>query len=96
MPQAKINGVNLYYQVEGEGEAVLFIMGTGLTHALWSRQIDAFSRTAPGATPEERRQAAIGSWSAMVGAVILARMSDDPALADEVLAETRAFIDRAQ
>jgi 3-oxoadipate enol-lactonase len=42
MPQAKINGVNLYYQVEGEGEPVLFIMGTGLTHALWSRQIDAF------------------------------------------------------
>jgi len=42
MPNAKINGVNLYYQVEGEGEPVLFIMGTGLTHALWSRQIDAF------------------------------------------------------
>jgi pimeloyl-ACP methyl ester carboxylesterase len=42
MPQAKINGVNLYYQVEGEGEPVLFIMGTGLTHALWTRQIDAF------------------------------------------------------
>jgi len=59
------------------------------------RQIESFSRTAPGATPQARRQAAIGNWSAMVGAVILARMSDDPALSDEVLAETRAFIERA-
>jgi pimeloyl-ACP methyl ester carboxylesterase len=42
MPHARINGVNLYYQVEGEGEPVLFIMGTGLTHALWSRQVEAF------------------------------------------------------
>jgi TetR/AcrR family transcriptional repressor of nem operon len=63
-----------------------------MTSAL-RRQIDGFSRTAPGATPEARRQAAIGSWSAMVGAVILARMSDDPALSDEVLAATRTFID---
>jgi TetR/AcrR family transcriptional repressor of nem operon len=58
------------------------------------RQIDNLARTAPGATAEERRRAAIGSWSAMVGALVLARMSDDPALADEVLAQTRQFIDR--
>ncbi len=44
MPHARINGVNLYYQVEGEGEPVLFIMGTGLTHALWSRQVEAFKQ----------------------------------------------------
>jgi TetR/AcrR family transcriptional repressor of nem operon len=30
----------------------------------------------------------------MVGGIVLARMSDDPALSDEVLAQTRAFIDR--
>jgi TetR/AcrR family transcriptional repressor of nem operon len=29
----------------------------------------------------------------MVGAVILARLSDDPELSDEVLAQTRAWID---
>jgi TetR/AcrR family transcriptional repressor of nem operon len=58
------------------------------------RTIEALSRTAPGATPAERRQAAIGSWAAMVGGIVLARMSDDAALSDEVLAQTRAFIDR--
>jgi TetR/AcrR family transcriptional repressor of nem operon len=58
------------------------------------RQIETLSRTAPGATAADRRQAAIGSWAAMVGGLVLARMSDDPALSDEVLAQTRAFIDR--
>lgn len=56
------------------------------------RQIEIFSKTAPGETEAERRQAAIGAWAAMVGAVILARLSDDPELADEMLEQTRAWI----
>lgn len=40
-----------------------------------------------------KRRAAIGSWAAMVGAVILARAVDDPELSDEVLDQTRAWID---
>jgi TetR/AcrR family transcriptional repressor of nem operon len=58
------------------------------------RQLDALSRTAPGETLAARRQSAIGSWAAMVGAVVLARMSDDPALSEEVVASTRAWIER--
>ena len=57
------------------------------------RQIELLSESAPGADPAERRRAAIGSWAAMVGAVILARLSDDPRLSDEVLEQTRAWID---
>jgi TetR/AcrR family transcriptional regulator, transcriptional repressor for nem operon len=56
------------------------------------RQIERFSRSAPGNSEAEKRQAAIGSWAAMVGAMILARLSDDPKLSDEVLAQTRAWI----
>lgn len=41
----------------------------------------------------QARRAAIGSWSAMVGAVILARLVDDPVLSDEVLNETLAWIE---
>lgn len=58
------------------------------------RQLERLSRMAPGASAAERRRAAIGSWAAMVGAMILARTSDDPKLADEVLAQTRAWVDR--
>ncbi len=55
-------------------------------------QIDRFSKTAPGKTEAARRQAAIGSWAAMVGAVILARMSDDQDFSYEVLNQTRAWL----
>lgn len=58
------------------------------------RQIARLSQGASGRDAAEKRQAAIGSWAAMVGAVILARLSDDPALADEVLTQTRTWIDR--
>ncbi len=56
------------------------------------QQIERLSKGSPGATPAEKRRAAIGSWAAMVGAVILARLSDDPDLSAEVLAETRAWL----
>jgi TetR/AcrR family transcriptional regulator, transcriptional repressor for nem operon len=58
-------------------------------------QIERLSRAAPGQTPDQRRQAAVGSWAAMVGAMILARMSDDPQLADAMLEDTRAWIEAA-
>ena len=57
------------------------------------RQVEQFTRLAAG-QDEAARQAAIGSWAAMVGAIVLARLSDDPALSDEVLEATRAWISR--
>jgi len=62
-------------------------MTTGL-----KQQIERFSRVAPGENTAQKRRTAIGSWAAMVGAMILARASDDPALSDEVLDQTRAWL----
>lgn len=56
-------------------------------------QIATLTDIMPGEDPARRRRAAIGSWSAMVGALILARSIDAPALSDEFLSETRAWID---
>jgi TetR/AcrR family transcriptional repressor of nem operon len=56
------------------------------------QQIARFALTAPGGTPAERRQAAIGSWAAMVGGIVLARLADDPRLSEEILRATRAWI----
>jgi TetR/AcrR family transcriptional repressor of nem operon len=56
-------------------------------------QIDRLADVMPGADATEKRRAAIGSWAAMVGAVILARAVGDSALSDDVLAQTRAWID---
>ncbi|NDK53392.1 TetR/AcrR family transcriptional regulator [Rhizobium laguerreae] len=56
-------------------------------------QIATLTEMIPGVDPVKRRTAAIGSLSAMVGALILARSIDDPTLSDELLSGTRAWID---
>ncbi|AXB79086.1 TetR/AcrR family transcriptional regulator [Novosphingobium sp. P6W] len=55
-------------------------------------QIERFAAVLPCGDDAERRRDAIGRWSAMVGAVVLARAVDDQALSDELLAETRAWL----
>lgn len=56
-------------------------------------QIARIEDALPDQAAPGKRLAAIGSWAAMVGAVILARAVDDPELSDEVLEQTRAWID---
>jgi TetR/AcrR family transcriptional regulator, transcriptional repressor for nem operon len=63
------------------------VMAEGL-----KRTIERFSAGLADEAAGEARRKAIGAWSAMVGAVILARLIDDPALSDEVLEQTRAWI----
>ena len=64
---------------------------TALTAGLRAH-IERMSQAGPGADAAQKRRIAIGSWAAMVGAMIIARASDDPAFYNEVLAETRAWI----
>ena len=56
------------------------------------RQIERFSAEAKGGTARDKRRAAIAAWSAMVGAMVLARIVDDDKLSDEILTETRASL----
>lgn len=58
-------------------------------------QLGRLARSLPGVSDADRRQAAIGQWSAMVGAVVLARAVGDTPLADEILAQTRSWIRNA-
>jgi TetR/AcrR family transcriptional regulator, transcriptional repressor for nem operon len=54
------------------------------------QQIARLTRGGDPALPEpERRQAAIAGWAALVGAMVLARVCDDPELSAEVLEATR-------
>ncbi len=55
--------------------------------------ISRLSAIQPGGDASAQRRAAIGGWAAMVGATILSRACDDDALAGEILAETRAWIE---
>jgi TetR/AcrR family transcriptional regulator, transcriptional repressor for nem operon len=55
-------------------------------------QIERLARAAPGTTPEEKRRHAIVGWAAMLGSLLMARVSDDAALRDEILAATRDWL----
>ncbi len=41
MPFARSDGANIYYEVHGEGPAVLFVHGSGGHHATWWQQVAA-------------------------------------------------------
>lgn len=56
-------------------------------------QIESIAAALPASVTEDRRGEAIASAAAMVGALILARAVDDAPLSDEILAETRRWID---
>jgi TetR/AcrR family transcriptional regulator, transcriptional repressor for nem operon len=62
-----------------------------MTEAVRSR-IDHLSLEAEGDTSKEKRRAAIAAWSAMVGAMVLARLVDDDKLSREILKQTRASL----
>jgi TetR/AcrR family transcriptional repressor of nem operon len=55
-------------------------------------QIARLTATLQSEGVQDAREAAIGCWSAAVGAMILARAVDDPALSDDILAKSKAWI----
>ena len=44
MPLARINGIELYYEVHGEGPALVFAHGGGGSHLSWWQQVPEFSK----------------------------------------------------
>jgi len=44
MPLIKINDIRIYYEIQGEGDPLVLIMGLGGTVHAWSRQLPAFSQ----------------------------------------------------
>lgn len=62
-----------------------------MTSALNSH-IERMSKRLGGKVSARKREAATGTWAAMVGAVILSRAVDDPALSDRILKDTREWL----
>jgi TetR/AcrR family transcriptional regulator, transcriptional repressor for nem operon len=57
--------------------------------------LDMLAQAMPGRTAAQRRRQAMSALSQMVGAVVLARAGDDPALSDEILYATLANLGAA-
>ena len=44
MPKVQVNGIELYYEVHGDGPALVFAHGAGGNHLSWWQQVPVFSR----------------------------------------------------
>ena len=58
--------------------------------------IEAFRSFMPGRSPAARRRQALATMAGLVGALILSRAVDDPALSDEILEAARTTFGRPQ
>jgi TetR/AcrR family transcriptional repressor of nem operon len=73
-----------------EGESVRSALTAGLEPVL-----ALLSNVVPGRSKAQRRRKAIAALAEMVGAMILARAVNDPALSDEILAATLLNVSEA-
>ncbi|MBS0989292.1 TetR/AcrR family transcriptional regulator [Acetobacter okinawensis] len=64
---------------------------TAMTAGIRS-QIERIGAGFVGHTKSTRRREAIGTWSAMVGAIVLSRAVNDQALSNEIINETKNFL----
>ncbi len=44
MPRISLNGIDIYYESNGEGKSITFLHGAGGNHASWWQQIPSFSQ----------------------------------------------------
>jgi 3-oxoadipate enol-lactonase len=54
MPQARINGIDLYYETHGRGPALVLAHGGGGSHMSWWQQVPVLSRTCQCVTFDHR------------------------------------------
>lgn len=54
MPTVKVNGVEISYADEGQGEPILFLHGLGISQRDWSRQIEYFRQNYRVLAPDFR------------------------------------------
>ena len=57
-------------------------------------RLDAWLKLVPGRSPAARREKALATMASLVGALILSRAVDDPALSDEILEATATELGR--
>ena len=61
MPIAKVNGVNLYYEVAGKGNAVVFLHGMTGSNKDWANQMHSIVAKVQGYCLGQSRARQIGS-----------------------------------
>ncbi|MCZ6874118.1 MAG: alpha/beta hydrolase [bacterium] len=89
MPLTQLNGIDLYYESNGDGEAVTFLHGAGGNHMSWWQQVPYFSQKYRCITIDHRGFC----WSTDPQGEGTARFADDlKALLDELGIQRTALV----
>ena len=83
MPTTKANGIEVYFEVHGEGPPLLLIMGLGANATAWWKQVPAFSEQYRVIAFDNRGS---GRSEKPAGAYSIAQMADDAAALMDALA----------
>jgi len=89
MPLAKLNGVNINYQVQGQGEPLVMIMGFTATRSGWMRQIPFFKKYYRVITFDNR---GVGKSDKPPGPYSTRMMADDTLRLMDLLGSEKAHI----
>ena len=89
MPHVQANGINIYYESQGEGEPLLLIAGLGATHHLWELQVECLPTDVPDAIEADVSELEIGS-SLRVGDLVVTAGKENLADGDQVEVEATA------
>lgn len=76
MPRAKVNGIDIYYQIKGSGFPLVFISGTGMDHSNWLPVLPQFQESYTCLVFDNR---GMGQTSVPSGPYTTAMMADDVA-----------------
>lgn len=74
MPRLMTNGVSTYYEVTGQGPAVIFASGLGGTASYWTPQVEAFAREFTVVTYDQR---GAGATECSSEPITVATLADD-------------------
>jgi 3-oxoadipate enol-lactonase len=89
VPKAKVNGIDLYYEIQGEGAPVLLIAGFTADHLAWFLQVPALAREFQVITFDNR---GAGQSGQPEGPYTIRQLADDAAGLLDHLGITRAHV----
>ena len=68
MPHEKINGINIYYEVHGEGEPLVLVPGLGSDATRWYRNLPGLVRKYYLRSEDGRRAGGVYLWESRAAA----------------------------
>ncbi|KKK39176.1 hypothetical protein WQ57_05250 [Mesobacillus campisalis] len=92
MPKARVNQTTIHYEVEGEGEPLVFIHGLGASLSMYHPQVEYFKHKNKVITMDLRGNGESGELTAKVSDVLAKQCEDLKTLLDQLEVNSATFV----